>query len=386
MGHLLGAINQAKLDEQRGVVQNEKRQGENQPYGRAYELIPDATYPAGHPYSWTVIGSMEDLNAASLDDVKEWFKTYYGPPNAVLVDRGRREARRREGESGEVLRRHPARPPIAKHECGSRSAPEPSARRLQDRVPQARIYKVWNVPEWGAADDDYLDLVDRRAVRPARPRASTSGSSTTSRSPPDVCADVDSAEIAGQFVIAATAKPGGDLAEVEKAIDEELARFLARRARPPRSSSGSRRRPRPGFIRGIERIGGFGGKSDILAQSQVFGGSPTSTRPASSAWRRRPPPRSRRRPGLALGRRLHPRGAAVPRARGGGRAGSTGSPAPSRSLPEADLPAFERATLSNGLKLVVAERHGVPVVNLDLLVDAGYAADQFAGPAPPASP
>src|SRR3954454_4700400 len=74
MGYLLGAIDQAKLDEQRGVVQNEKRQGENQPYGIVRELMTKAAYPAGHPYSWTVIGSMEDLNAASVDDVKEWFK------------------------------------------------------------------------------------------------------------------------------------------------------------------------------------------------------------------------------------------------------------------------------------------------------------------------
>jgi len=88
MGHLLGAIDQAKLDEQRGVVKNEKRQGENQPYGLVDNIIAENTYPAGHPYSWTVIGSMEDLDAATLDDVREWFKTYYGPSNAVLVIAG----------------------------------------------------------------------------------------------------------------------------------------------------------------------------------------------------------------------------------------------------------------------------------------------------------
>src|SRR5206468_3869178 len=88
MGHLLGVITQAKLDEQRGVVQNEKRQGENQPYAIAEELIVKNTWPANHPYSWRVIGSMEDLNAASLDDVKEWFKTYYGAANAVLTIAG----------------------------------------------------------------------------------------------------------------------------------------------------------------------------------------------------------------------------------------------------------------------------------------------------------
>src|SRR5271169_5684580 len=84
MGHLLGALDQKTLDLQRGVVQNEKRQGENQPYGKVDNLIATSTYPAGHPYSWTTIGSMEDLNAASLADVKDWFKTYYGAANAVL--------------------------------------------------------------------------------------------------------------------------------------------------------------------------------------------------------------------------------------------------------------------------------------------------------------
>src|SRR5271166_794742 len=81
MGHLLGTIDQARLDKQRGVVQNEKRQNENQPYGKVWDLIMKGTAPAGHPYSWTTIGSMEDLNAASLEDVKDWFKTYYGAAN-----------------------------------------------------------------------------------------------------------------------------------------------------------------------------------------------------------------------------------------------------------------------------------------------------------------
>jgi len=88
MGHLLGAIDQDKLDEQRGVVQNEKRQYENEPYGVAYELITEATFPEGHPYSWTVIGSMEDLDAATLEDAHEWFKTYYGAANAVIAVAG----------------------------------------------------------------------------------------------------------------------------------------------------------------------------------------------------------------------------------------------------------------------------------------------------------
>ena len=88
MGHLIGAIDQAKLDEQRGVVQNEKRQGENQPYAKGWDIIQKEMFPPHHPYGHTVIGEMEDLNAASLEDVHEWFKTYYGAANAVLVVAG----------------------------------------------------------------------------------------------------------------------------------------------------------------------------------------------------------------------------------------------------------------------------------------------------------
>src|SRR3546814_9216239 len=85
MGHLLGAIDQKTLDEQRGVVQNEKRQGENQPYGQLRQVVAKTMYPVGHPYHHTTIGSMNDLNAAKLEDVKQWFRTWYGPNNAVLV-------------------------------------------------------------------------------------------------------------------------------------------------------------------------------------------------------------------------------------------------------------------------------------------------------------
>jgi zinc protease len=115
MGFLLKAIDSGKLAEQRGVVQNEKRQYENQPYSVSEELTVKSTFPAGHPYSWTVIGSMEDLDAASLKDVQDWFKTYYGPNNAIVVIAG-------DVNTDDVLQRVkkyfgdiPASPPISKH-------------------------------------------------------------------------------------------------------------------------------------------------------------------------------------------------------------------------------------------------------------------------------
>ena len=130
MGHLLGAITQEKIDEQRGVVQNEKRQGENQPYGVTRQLLTENTYPKGHPYSWTTIGSMEDLNAASLEDVHEWFKTYYGAANAVIAIAGDID------------------PQTAKPRSRSTSATSPPARRWPSKKPgspnaPARIVRRW---------------------------------------------------------------------------------------------------------------------------------------------------------------------------------------------------------------------------------------------------
>ena len=159
MGHLLGVIDQGRLDEQRGVVQNEKRQFEDGPYNKAFDVVVDATYPKGHPYSWSVIGSMEDLNAASLDDVKEWFQTYYGPSNAVIVVAGDIDAQTARQKVERFFGSIPPGPPIAKQSVWTARRSGTQRGVMQDRVPQARIYKVWNVPEWQTADSDYLDLI-----------------------------------------------------------------------------------------------------------------------------------------------------------------------------------------------------------------------------------
>src|SRR6266850_3276373 len=158
MGHLLGVIDQPRLEEQRGVVQNEKRQGENQPYGREWEMGTKASYPAGHPYSWTVIGSMDDLNAASLEDVKTWFKTYYGPANATLVIAG-------DVKPGEVLEKVkkyfgniPAGPTLSRFDVNRAKRNEDTRQSYQDRVTEPRVSMMWNVPEWGTQEGAWLSL------------------------------------------------------------------------------------------------------------------------------------------------------------------------------------------------------------------------------------
>src|SRR6266480_1968573 len=116
MGHLLGSFDEKTLTLQRGVVQNEKRQGENQPYGVTRQLITQNTYPAGHPYSWTTIGEMADLDAASMNDVKEWFRTYYGPSNVVLVLAGDIDLKTAKEKVQKYFGNIPAGPPVAHHE------------------------------------------------------------------------------------------------------------------------------------------------------------------------------------------------------------------------------------------------------------------------------
>src|SRR5256886_6498126 len=272
MGFLLGALDQKTLDLQRGVVQNEKRQGENQPYAVSRQLITQNTYPAGHPYSWTVIGDMADLSAASMSDVQEWFKTYYGPSNVVIVLAGDIDAKTAKEKVEKYFGNVPAGPPVGHQEAWIAKMTGTHRGVVQDRVPQARIYKAWNVPPDGTPDGDYLDLVSD---------VLSSGKSSRfykrlvydDQIATNANAFVDLNEIAGQFRVQATAKPGGDLAQVEKELDEELAKFL-NDGPTPEELARVKAQYQANFIRGIERIGGFGGKSDQLARNQVFHDDP----------------------------------------------------------------------------------------------------------------
>jgi zinc protease len=379
MGHLLNAIDQAKLDEQRGVVQNEKRQGDNEPYAIADELVTKAVWPASHPYSHTVIGSMEDLNAASLDDVKEWFKTYYGPSNAVLVvagDVNPEDVKQRvEKYFGDI----PPGPPVAHFKEWVAKRSDSSRQMAYDQVPQPRIFKVWNIPGATTREGTYLDLLSDVLVSDKASRL-YKRLVYDDQSASNVGAFLDAREIGSLFYVDVTGKADADAAKLEKALDEEMARLLRD---GPTADELNRVRTQyfARFIRGAERIGGFGGKSDILARSFVYGDSAdqykqvlkwieTATvddlKKAGNKW-------------LTEGDytlTILPFPKFAPAATGADR-----KQLPQPATPPA--PKFaeaKRTTLSNGMNLVVAERHDVPVVNLNLVVDAGYAADQFASP------
>ena len=379
MGHLVGAISQAKLDEQRGVVQNEKRENENAPYGKAWDFLTPRLYPANHPYSWTVIGSMEDLDAAKLDDVKGWFRTYYGPANAVLVIAGDVDAGVAKQKVEHYFGDIPSGPPVARQ--GEWIAKRTGSQRgiMQDRVPQARIYKVWNVPPWTSADADYLGL--------AASVLSTGKSSRLYKRlvfdeqiASDVDASVEAREIGGLFSIEAGVRPGVDPAKVERALNEELARFLASGPTPVELAR-AKTLVRADFIRGVERIGGFGGTSDVLAKGEVFAGRPdfykvqlARSAAATGAQVRGAAARWLSDGAYTLDVLPFPDYATSPAGADRSKLPEPGPP------PKADFPQLERATLSNGLKVVLAHRPSIPQVRFDLLLDAGFASDQFALP------
>jgi zinc protease len=375
MGHLTGAISQPKLDEQRGVVQNEKRQGENEPYGKVWDFLTPKLYPANHPYSWSVIGSMEDLDAAKLDDVKDWFQNYYGAANAVVVVAGDIDAKTAREKVEKYFGDIPAGPPVARQQAWVAKRAGSQRGIMQDRVPQARIYKVWNIPGWGTRDGDYLNLVGDILSTGKRSRL-YKRLVYDEQIATDVSASLDLREISGLFVIQASARPGTELARVEKAIDEEVSRFLS--AGP--TASEMRRvktQYRAGFVRGVERIGGFGGKSDVLAQGEVYAGRPDFYKVQLSRVSAATPAQllGTARQWLSDGvynLEVHPfpEYQAAKAAADRSKLPDTGAP------PDTKFPSLERATLSNGLKVVLARRAAIPQVRFDLILDAGFAADQ----------
>lgn len=374
MGYMVKAIDSARLNEQRGVVQNEKRQGENQPYAVAWELTPKSTYPAGHPYSWTVIGSMEDLNAASLTDVQDWFKTYYGPNNAVVVIAGDIKA----DEAFEKVKKYfgeiPASPPIAKHSMWVAKMTGKHYQTAQDRVPQPRLQKTWNTPGWGTEDITYLSLLSSIL---------TEGKSSRlykrlvydDQLASNIFSYTDDNEIGGQFNIIADAKPDVDVAKMDKIIDEELQKVLTRGVTAEELER-AKTTYFANFIKGMERIGGFGGKSDILAQNQTYGGSADHYKIIQN-WIKAATPADIKQVAVqwlsdgeyVLNIQPYGKYATTP-------AVNRKEQPPFTAAAIVKFPEVKEFTLSNGLKVYLAERKSVPVVNMSLMVNAGYAADQ----------
>lgn len=379
MGHLLGAIDQAKLDEQRGVVQNEKRQGENQPYGKQWDYLTKAMYPKGHPYSWTVIGEMADLNAASLEDVQEWFKSYYGTANAVVAVAGDIEPQAVYQKVLNYFGDIPSGPTIERQEVNVPVHNGDTYQVYQDRVPESRILFAWNTPRFGDREDIHFDLISSIL---------TSGKNSRlykklvyeDQVASSVVSFQASSEISSNFITWANVKPGEDVAGVKKqlwGLIEELALNGPTEAELNRVKSAYF----ASFIKGLERIGGFGGVSDILASNETYFGDAgyyktvlkyvedatiSDLQKTAKKW-------------LTQGKHTlicnpFPEYEVSPTTVDRSTLPALGSPKSS------SFPDLQRATLSNGLNVVLAQRTGVPTIVMDLMVDAGYKTDHLAKP------
>ena len=402
MGHLLGAIDQKTLDEQRGVVQNEKRQGENQPYGQLREVVSATMYPAGHPYHHTTIGSMNDLNAAALEDVKNWFRAWYGPNNAVLVLAGDIDVATAKEKVAKYFGDIPASPTMAQPKVDIAPLARSGRTELEDKVPQVRVQRLWNVPQAGSRESDMLDLfsdvlggsassrLDRRLVHQEKLVDSVGTFNYGS-------------QLAGQFGIAAMVKQGVDPAKVEAIIDEELQKLLKE---GPTAEELARAKTsyRSGFIRGIERIGGFGGKADALAACAIYennpgcfrdslkavaAATPEQVRAAGAAWLGKPSHTFVVKPGER--KPLVEEAAATPQpfvlGKPDAKFKATASQVDRKAgvpkvekFPDLKFPAVQRAKLKNGSTVVLAERHEIPVVNFTYQFDGGYASDPTGKP------
>jgi len=273
MGFLLPEITADKVDLQRGVVQNERRQSyENRPYGLAEENILKRLYPPSHPYSWPVIGSMADLSAATLEDVRGFFRTYYTPNNATLSiagDIAPRAARQlAERYFGEIPRgptvTRPTPPPVA-----------PTAdvlATLEDRVQLPRVYNAWHTVKAFAPDDAALDvlanvLAGGRSSRLYRRLVYELQIAS------DVVAFQDGSRLDGKFELWVTARPGHALPEVQRVIDEEV-RKVADAGPTTREVERAQNTFEAQFLSRMERVGSFGGKADQLNFYNYFTGTP----------------------------------------------------------------------------------------------------------------
>jgi zinc protease len=378
---LADATTKEKLDNQRDVVKNERRQSlENVPYGRWYSLLAENMFPAEHPYSWPVIGSMEDLTAASLDDVKDFFRRYYTPNNLSIVIAGDfdpAEARRL------VEKYYGGIPPGPALDRPARSIASFTSERIvdvHDRVPTERVYMAWPAPEYFGDGEAALEL----AARILGDGLSSRLNKALVYDHPlctNVNAFVNSAEIAGAFVIIADARPGTPLPKIEALITEELAK-LAKTGPTLAELDRAKTKQEFTFISGLEAIGGFGGKADVLNQYNTFLGDPGKVE-ADLARHRTVTPADIRaavdrwintRNRLLL--RFHPEASGRPATTTLDR---TKQPAFGEDRPF-HAPAVQTTTLENGLDVFLVERKDLPKVSVTLAVRAGAMADPVEKP------
>ena len=372
MGHFLGALTQARLDEQRGVVQNEKRQGQNQPYAIAQDLVIKATYPEEHPYGHSVIGSMDDLQAASLEQVREWFRTYYGPSNAVLVLSGDVRPAEARAKVERYFGAFNPGAPIAHPKTWIARRTGAQREVAYDRVSAPRLMKIWNIGEYGSRDVALLDMFGD-VLAADRTSRLTKRLVYDERIATSVQVFANTSEIAGRFMVTVTGTPAADLDRIERIVDEEISRLVAS---GPTASELDKVRARnlAAVVRSLEAING---KASLLATAQTYLGSPDAWKRSLDIQRTATPAQV-----AAAGREWLADGSyslgilPFDYAPEGVDADRKTMPLPAAgAITAGRFPSIQRATLSNGLRVMLVERHQSPLVSMELLVDTAHPAN-----------
>jgi zinc protease len=273
MGYLLDAMSPAKVNGQRDVVKNERRQSyENRPYGMAFLTLGENLYPADHPYHWPAIGSMEDLSAASYDDVVDFFKKYYGPKNATLAIAGDVTVDQARRAVSKWFADVPVSTPVAPLGAPSASLSEDKNVVLEDRVQLPRLYLAYHSPAWLTPGDASLD-VTANVLTGGKNSRLYKRLVYDLQIAQDVNAFQSSNWLGSQFIIIATARAGHNLAEIQNVIDEEIGK-LQQAAPSAREVQRAVNQFESGFLDRLEQIGGFGGKADQLNQYSLRTGDP----------------------------------------------------------------------------------------------------------------
>jgi zinc protease len=393
MGGLLEAMTQEKLDNQRDVVKNERRQGvDNQPYGTAFEKIAETMFPKGHPYNWTTIGSLDDLTAASMDDVKAFFRQYYVPNNASLVIAGDFDPKQARvwvekyfgsiAKRADIVRPNPPMPKLGGEVRKS----------FEDSVPLPRLYMVWHTVAQGHNDKAALDMLGS-VLSSGRGSRLQSNLVYGKQIAQDAFGGHNARPIAGQFQITATARPQKTLDEIEKEIVVEIERI---KKEPPTAEEMER------ALNQIESQAVFGlqtvlGKADQMNRNATFFGKPDTFQEDLDKYRKVTPADVQRVANTYLnGNRLVM--SYVPRKGSAASVGNTAANAPtstsskektkvdqSGNLPKggADpkfaLPKMEKSKLSNGLEVWLVRQSELPIVSMNLVIKTGGTADTKSG-------
>ena len=375
MGFLLDALDQQRLDIQRDVVKNERRQSyENRPYGMAHWHLQEALYPMPHPYHWMTIGSQEDLDAADLDDIKNFFKRFYTPSNASLAIAGDIDM----GQALEMVNHYfgdlPPGEPVprkGRHDSSLRGRIELE---MRDSVTLPRTYIAWPTPPEGDIDDAPLEIYQAIMSDGLTSRLHKSlvyekqiAQSANMR--------YHSSEIAGQCILSVTAAEGHELDEVEAAADAEMEMLLRE---PPTDEEITRVKNRieASHFRQLARIGGFGGRADQLNHYSVFSADPDLINTSLDKYMSVTREDVMRVAESVLGEnQVRLRVLPEPTLSSATVTIDRTVMPPPKSEPVFNPPTPTRTKLSNGMGISVIEQRGMPIVAFGVLMDAGASRD-----------